>query len=170
MREKSSIGLETHLLFIKIEATIRGNMNALVIYDSTFGNTKAVAEEIVNNLDGNAKTMSVKNFHTTDLAGIDLVIWGSPINGWKPTVATMAVMNELPEEIFRGIRFTTFDTRVKMFLHGDAKDHMADKIRHLGGKPIAKPKEFYVKGKDGPLFEGEIEKAGQWARQISGKA
>jgi DNA-binding ferritin-like protein len=57
-----------------------------------------------------------------------------------------------------------------MFLHGDAKDHMAEKIRNLGGKPIAKPKEFYVKGKDGPLFEGEIEKAGQWARQISGKA
>lgn len=145
-------------------------MNALVIYDSTFGNTKAVAEEIVNNLDGNAKTLSVKNFHTTDLVGIDLVIWGSPINGWKPTVATMAVINELPEKTFQGIRFTTFDTRVKMFLHGDAKDHMAEKIRSLGGKPIAKPKEFYVKGKDGPLFEGEIEKAGQWARQISGKA
>jgi len=145
-------------------------MNALVIYDSNFGNTKAVAEEIVNNLDGNAKTLSVKNFHATDLAGIDLVIWGSPINAWKPSVATLSVMNELPEKTFQGIRFTTFDTRVKMFLHGDAKDHMAEKIRHLGGKPIAKPKEFYVKGKDGPLFDGEIEKAGQWARQISGKA
>lgn len=145
-------------------------MNALVIYDSTFGNTKAVAEEIVNNLDGNAKTLSVKNFHVADLAGIDLVIWGSPINGWKPTVATIEALNELPEKIFQGLRFTTFDTRVKMFLHGDAKDHMAEKIRSLGGKPIAKPKEFYVKGKDGPLVEGEIEKAGQWARQISGKA
>jgi len=142
-------------------------MNALVIYDSNFGNTKLVAEEIVNNLDGNAKTISVKHFHDTDLAGIDLVIWGSPVNGWRPTVATMSVLNDLPEKTFQDIRFTTFDTRVKMFLHGDAKDHMAEKIRTLGGKPIAKPKEFYVKGKDGPLIEGEIEKAAQWARQIS---
>lgn len=142
-------------------------MNALVIYDSNFGNTKLVAEEIVNNLDGNAKTISVKNFHNTDLAGIDLVIWGSPVNGWRPTVATMSALNELPEKTFKDIRFTTFDTRVKMFLHGDAKDHMAEKIRTLGGEPIAKPKEFYVKGKDGPLIEGEIEKAAQWARQIS---
>jgi flavodoxin len=145
-------------------------MNALVIYDSNFGHTKSVAEEIVKNLDGNARTLSVKNFHTTDLAGIDLVIWGSPINGWKPSVATMAVMDELPEKTFQGIKFTTFDTRIKAFLHGDAKDHIAQKIRVLGGKAIAKPKEFYVRGKDGPLFDGEIEKAGQWARQISGKA
>ena len=144
-------------------------MNALVIYDSNFGNTKSVAEEIVKNLDGNARTLSVKNFHTADLAGIDLVIWGSPINGWEPSVATMAVMNELPEKTFQGLRFTTFDTRIKSFLHGDAKDHMAEKIRTLGGKPIAKPKEFYVRGKDGPLCDGEIEKAGRWARRISGK-
>ena len=144
-------------------------MNALVIYDSNFGNTKSVAEEIVKNLDGNARTLSVKNFHTADLAGIDLVIWGSPINGWKPSVATIAVMNELPEKTFQGLRFTTFDTRIKSFLHGDAKDHMAEKIRTLGGKPIAKPKEFYVRGKDGPLCDGEIEKAGRWARRISGK-
>ncbi len=150
--------------------TIRGNMNALVIYDSNFGNTKTVAEEIVNNLDGSARTLSVKNFHAADLAGIDLVIWGSPINAWKPSAATMTAMNELPEKTFKGIRFTTFDTRMKTFLHGDAKDHIAKRIRTLGGKPIAKPKEFYVRAKDGPLFDGEIEKARQWAKQISGKA
>jgi hypothetical protein len=85
-------------------------------------------------------------------------------------VATLAVMNELPAKTFQGIRFTTFDTRMKTFLHGDAKDHMAKRLRTLGGKPIAQPQEFYVRGKDGPLFDGEIERAGQWARQISSKA
>ena len=141
-------------------------MNALVIYDSNFGNTKLVAEEIVNNLEGNAKTVSVKNFHTEDLSGVDLVIWGSPINGWKPTETTMSVLHDLPENAFQGIKFTTFDTRVKSFIHGDAKDQMAAKIRRLGGTPIVESKGFYVKGKSGPLFEGEMEKAADWATLI----
>lgn len=142
-------------------------MNTLVIYDSNFGNTKLVAEEIVNHLDGNAKTVSVKDFHTEDLSGVDLVVWGSPINGWKPTEATMSVLNDLPEKAFEGIKFTTFDTRVKSFMHGDAKDQMAAKIRKLGGTPILESKAFFVKGKGGPLFDGEIEKAGDWATLIT---
>lgn len=144
-------------------------MNALVIYDSNFGNTKLVAEEIVNNLEGNAKTVSVKNFRTSDLKGVDLVIWGSPINGWKPTVATMVAMNNLSKEDIHEIKFATFDTRVKQFFHGDAKDQMAAKIRALGGKSVAEPKAFYVKGKGGPLFDGEMENAGEWAKQIMTK-
>ena len=144
-------------------------MNALVIYDSNFGMTKIVAEEIVNNLEGNAKTLSVKNLRNTDLKDVDLVIWGSPINGWKPTVATMDAMNHLSKEDIHGVKFTTFDTRVKQFFHGDAKDQMAAKIRALGGEPIAESKAFYVKGKEGPLFEGETENAGKWAKQIMSK-
>ena len=145
-------------------------MNALVIYDSNFGMTKLVAEEVVNNLEGNAKTISVKNFRASDLKNIDLVIWGSPINGWKPTVATMDAMNNLSKEDVHGIRFATFDTRVKQFFHGDAKDQMAAKIRALGGKPITESKSFYVKSKEGPLFDGEMENAGIWAKQIMAKA
>ena len=58
-------------------------MNALVIYDSTFGNTKAVAEEIVNNLDGNAKTLSVNMcvLSTIDdsVSGIRFLARNSPV-------------------------------------------------------------------------------------------
>ena len=142
-------------------------MNALVIYDSNYGNTKLVAEEIVNHLDGNAKTVSVKNFHPEDLAGVDLVIWGSPVNGWRPTSMTTSVLAQLPESAFKGIKFTTFDTRIKSFLHGDAKDQMATKIRQLGGDRILEPKAFYVNGRGGPLADGEIEKAGDWATLIT---
>ena len=144
-------------------------MNALVIYDSNFGNTKTVAEEIVSNLDGNAKTVSVKNFHTSDLAGVDLVVWGSPINGWRPTDATMSALNSLSQADVHGIKFATFDTRIKSFMHGDAKNKMAEKMRTLGGTPVVEPRAFYVRGKGGPLFDGEINNARHWAQQIMAK-
>lgn len=144
-------------------------MKSLIVYDSNFGNTKLIADEVARNLDGDARTIHVKDFYLMDLAGVDLIVIGSPINGWRATEKMMVTLEAFSESSFKGIKFTTFDTRVKFFLHGDAKDKLAEVIASKGGKLVIEPKEFYVTGREGPLVEGEIEKAADWANQIKGK-
>ncbi|MDP1721387.1 MAG: flavodoxin family protein [Candidatus Nanopelagicaceae bacterium] len=144
-------------------------MKALVVYDSNFGNTKLIAEEVAEHLGNDVRTLSVREFNTKDMVGVDLLVLGSPINAWNATAATMKVLNGFKEHDFDGIKFSTFDTRVKMFIHGDAKDKLAEVIAKKGGELIAEPREFYVTDREGPLFEGEIESAAEWASLIKGK-
>ena len=144
-------------------------MKTLVIYDSNFGNTKLVADEVAKNIGGDYKVVSTKEFSPTDLIGIDLLIFGSPITGWRPSEATQALLDAIKDKITKGLRFTTFDTRVKLFIHGDAKERMAHILTEDGAKLIFEPQAFFVKGKEGPLFEGELEKAANWAKLIKAK-
>jgi flavodoxin len=143
-------------------------MKTLIIYDSNFGNTQLIAEEIAKNLAGSAKAIHVKNFNKTNLEDIDLFIIGSPIIAWRPTEAILALLNTFNANNLKSLNFTTFDTRVKLF-HGDAKDKIANTLNNTGAKLITEPIAFYVSGKQGPLFEGELEKATEWAKSINAK-
>jgi flavodoxin len=97
---------------------------------------------------------------------VELLIVGSPIIGWKPTVRMQEFLAGLAPGQLKGIKVTTFDTRVKLFIHGDAAKEMAKRLRKLGAGIAAEPMPFYVKGKEGPLFEGEVEKAREWAKKL----
>jgi len=141
-------------------------MKALIVCDSNFGNTMLVAKEIAKNLGDDVKIVTVKDFKDSDLAGIDLLIFGSPIVGWRPTEKSLALLVNLVGKLPDGIKFSTFDTRVKLFVHGDAKEKMAIMLKSAGGKLLFEPQGFFVKGKHGPLFEGELEKAANWAKLI----
>ena len=141
-------------------------MKTLVLYDSNFGNTKAIAEEIAKNFADDVKVLSVKQFEVPYLNDIELLIVGSPINGWRPTEAVVELLHSLKDKITPGLKFTTFDTRVKLFIHGDAKNKMADILTSLGAKLIVEPQAFYVGGKKGPMLDGELEKVDKWAELI----
>jgi hypothetical protein len=39
-------------------------------------------------------------------------------------------------------------------------------LRKVGGKPIVRPETFHVVGREGPLYEGELERACQWGQAI----
>ncbi|MFA5919411.1 MAG: flavodoxin family protein, partial [Candidatus Nanopelagicaceae bacterium] len=108
-------------------------MKALVVYDSNFGNTKLIAEEVAENLGNDVRTLCVREFNAKDMVGIELLVLGSPINGWNATATTMKVLDRFKEHDFDGVKFSTFDTRVKLFIHGDAKDKLAEVIAAKGG-------------------------------------
>ena len=144
-------------------------MKALVVYDSNYGNTKIVAEEVAENLGNNVRTLSVSDFDAKDMADVNLIVLGSPINGWRATGKTIDAMAQFKEHDFDGIKFTTFDTRINKFIHGDAKDKLAVAISKMGGELIAEPRGFFVTGREGPLTEGELENAAGWAQQIKSK-
>lgn len=140
-------------------------MNALVIYDSQFGNTQKIAKEIAQELKGKAiKASDVKKEMLKDAS---LLIVGSPILGWKPMVSISSLISSLPADSLKNINIASFDTRMKVFFSGDAAAKISSQMVTLGGNCVSPPGKFYVKGKEGPLLEGELEKARVWAKQIS---
>ena len=141
-------------------------MKALVVYDSAHGNTRSVAEAIANSLDGlQAISVPVGDFKPGALAAGDLLVVGSPINGWRPTPKITALLSALGDGSLKGVKAAAFDTRGRVF-HGDAAKRIAHALKAGGADIIAEPMPFYVKGNEGPLRDGEIEKAGGWARTL----
>lgn len=133
-------------------------MKSLVVYDSNLGNTKLIAMTIAKALD----TKAVSIDEEFDLKNIDILFVGSPIIGWMPTVKMQKFLNNLKNESLKGIKVVTFDTRIKLFIHGDAMLNMA-RILEQKGAIYIDSMPFYVKGKYGSLIEGEVQKAEAWA-------
>ncbi|MHB1377114.1 MAG: flavodoxin family protein [Candidatus Humimicrobiaceae bacterium] len=140
-------------------------MKVLVVFDSNLGNTKIIAETIAKELGNDTKSVSVSDFDIKDLKGIGLIIAGSPIIAWKPTEKMDKFLSGLSKDQLMGIKAASFDTRVKIF-HGDAAKKISQKLAEAGAEIVGKPQAFFVRGKEGPLFDGEIEKAVEWAKSI----
>jgi hypothetical protein len=58
--------------------------------------------------------------------------------------------------------FLTF--MVKLF--GYAAEPIARGLKKKGGLLVGTPAGFFVLGKEGPLEEGELERAASWAKQL----
>ena len=142
-------------------------MKALVVYDSAYGNTRSVAEAIAGSLDGlQASSVPVGGFKPEALAAGDLLVVGSPINGWRPTPKITSLLSALGSGSLKGVNAAAFDTRVRMFIDGDAAKKITHALKAGGADISAEPMPFYVKGSEGPLRDGEIEKAKSWAHSL----
>ena len=139
-------------------------MANLIVYDSMYGNTEKVAKAIAQVIGG--KTVRVQDFKPEMLKGISLLVVGCPIHGWRPSEATVSFLSALSPESLKGVSVVAFDTRIKGFFSGSASDKVDKKLASLGGKPVASPGKFIVKGKEGPLAEGELSKAKHWAEHV----
>ncbi|MHB9026920.1 MAG: flavodoxin family protein [Armatimonadota bacterium] len=139
-------------------------MKALLIYDTTFGNTRLIAEAIAKELD--ARAVSVTNVSDADLEGVELLVVGSPINAWRPSEKTLKWLAALRPGQLAGVKAAAFDTRVKLFIHGDAASKIAAALKKAGAEIIADPLPVYVKGMEGPLLDGEVARAAEWGKTI----
>ena len=138
-------------------------MKFLVIYDSTYGNTKKIAETIAANLGKGTALVTAASFKPGDLQGVTHLVVGSPIIGWKPAERMAAFLVGLKPSQLNGLQAAAFDTRVKLFIHGDAAGKIGAALQRAGARLFAEPCFFYVKGSEGPLLDGETERASQWA-------
>ncbi|MBI3135370.1 MAG: flavodoxin-like domain-containing protein [Bacteroidetes bacterium] len=141
-------------------------MKTLVIYDSNYGNTRLIARAIAVSMGNDTVLRSTENLIESDLKEADLLIAGSPIIGWRPTQKLASLLDDLPANALAGKKVAAFDTRVRLFIHGNAAKRIAKTLESKGGDLVLPPMGFDVKGKEGPLFEGEIERAGEWAREL----
>ena len=70
------------------------------------------------------------------------------------------------EELPRGAgRAAAFDTRFDKptFLTGSAAKGIAKRLRAKGYTLVTPPESFFVDGTEGPVHEGDLERAAEWA-------
>jgi flavodoxin len=160
-------------------------MKGLIVYDSLYGNTEKIARAIGEAL-GNQEEftiMRVGNVKPDQFASLDLLIIGSPTQRFQPTPAISNLLKGIPQNGLTGVKVTAFDTRlteewinktpvlaffVRLFGRSAyAAKTMADKLKKKGGELITPPEGFYVEGTEGPLVQGELERAASWAKKIN---
>ena len=129
-------------------------MNTVVVYDSIFGNTTKIAEAIAKSLGAEVRMVAVSALKEDELAGVELLVVGCPINGWRPSAGMGKFLGTLHAGQLQGVKAATFDTRVKSMFHGDAAGKIGKALRRAGAEMVAAPEPFYVAGKEGPLATG----------------
>jgi flavodoxin len=156
-------------------------MKVLIVYDSVFGNTEKVAQAIGAALgpQGQVETLPVGQVTVDKLRGLDLLIVGSPTRSFRPTPAISQLLKSLPKNQLAGIQVAAFDTRIWLdtidsaafrFIvdkGGYAANTIANALKKKGGQLLVPPEGFLVTGEQGPLKEGELERAVTWARQMN---
>ena len=146
-------------------------MKVLIVHDSVYGNTEKVARafaEAIASL-GEAEVVRASEVDLSELSSADVIIVGCPTHGGRPTQAMQDFLNKVPESSLQGIAAAAFDTRVSakwVKILGYAAPRIAGSLKKKGATPIVAPEGFFVKGKEGPLKEGELERAAGWARRI----
>ncbi len=146
-------------------------MNTLIIFFSKFGHTQMVAESIAQGFEsgGPVRLLSLDQLEASDLKDVDLVVMGSPTHRMNLPEAVRPIFERLPKRILRGVPVAAFDTSYKMspiLARFTAAKKLAQKLRKLGGRRIVPPETFHVMEREGPLYEGEIERANAWAKTI----
>lgn len=155
-------------------------MKTLVVYDSFFGNTEQVARAIADGIgaSGETRILPVKEAKSEDLDGTELLVVGSPTRGFRPSPDTLAFLDSLPAKGLQGKRVAAFDTRISLdkinpgllrfFINtgGYAAKPIANRMIRKGGFLKAPPEGFRVLDKEGPLAEGELERAKQWGGNL----
>jgi len=141
-------------------------MKTLVVYDSTYGNTEKIAQAIGQAI--GAEVRRVGQVSPSDLKAFDLVIIGSPTMGGRPTEAIQALLKAAGATL-KGANVAAFDTRltskwVRIFNY--AAPRIAASVKSVGASVVGSPEGFFVLGKEGPLQEGELERAAGWAKKI----
>jgi hypothetical protein len=70
-----------------------------------------------------------------------------------------------------GKRGAAFDTRIDKspMLTGAASRGIAKRLRRRGYNVVADPESFFVEDTEGPLADGELARAKEWAASLVGK-
>lgn len=161
-------------------------MSTLVVYESMWGNTRAVAEAVARGLGPDVPAVDVTEAPSPVPVAVDLLVVGGPTHAFsmsRPGTRKDAVeKGAAPGHEASGIRdwlagqpssdrvdVATFDTRIDKVRHlpGSAAKAAAKEIkRHHLGRLVA-VESFYVKDTDGPLVDHELERAESWGAGLA---
>lgn len=162
-------------------------MKIVVVYESLFGNTRAVAEAIADGLQDGGEVSLHSTLEDIDPTSADLLVIGGPthIHGMsrptsrhldddKPSPIPGADegpgIRELIKNLPAGDRrpVATFDTRLDKpaWITGSAASAAGRKLERRGYRLIAEAESFIVEDMDGPLQPGEIDHARMWGKAL----
>jgi menaquinone-dependent protoporphyrinogen IX oxidase len=144
-------------------------MKTLIVYESQFGNTHHVAEVIGKALEarGPVRLVSIHEYRSPDLEGIDLFLVGGPTQAHTMTQAMRQFLGQLKSRP-SAIVAAGFDTRIAApkLLTGAAAKPITRGLKSAGFEVVVEGESFLVAGKDPSLAQGEEEHATTWASRL----
>jgi flavodoxin I len=143
-------------------------MKTLIVFDSIHGNTAKIAAAVGEVIGEDVHVVPVSTVTFADLKSVDLFIIGSPTHGGRPTQSVQGFLKGL--QVPDGeMRAAVFDTRMPakwVRIFGYAAQRMAGTLRAKGWVVVEPVEGFFVKGREGPLQDGELQRAAAWAKAI----
>lgn len=160
-------------------------MNAVVVYESHWGNTAAIARAVAEGLGPEARALTTDEASTASIADADLIVAGAPVIGFslasdkmRDNMANDSSKAPSPADLshpsmrswLRDLppghgRSAAFETRIWWSPRGATGD-IERGLRSAGYTPVAKAAKFVVEGSYGPLRDGELERARQWGTDL----
>lgn len=160
-------------------------MDAVVVYESFWGNTAEVARAIAEGIGPEARVLSTDEATDAVLAPAHLIVVGAPILGFSlasdgmrqqishdakapaPADLSHRSMREWLESVPSGeARYATFETGFK-WSPGSAARKIAHALEDAGYIQLTKPERFLITGTYGPLDEGEAARAREWGAALT---
>ena len=161
-------------------------MKAVVVYESLWGNTAAVARAIAEGIGPDTRAVTTDTAIGDVIADADLIVAGAPVLAFSlptdamrdnvakteadaPTPPDLAhpSMRSWLDSLPAGTgRCAAFETRIWWSPRGATGD-IEKRLEHAGYRVVAKAHKFVVKDKYGPLREGELERAREWGAELA---
>lgn len=170
---------------------MNGKITALIVYESMFGNTEQIAEQIGEGLRtiADVRLIRVDQAPANLPADLDLLVVGGPTHAFSMSRASTRDSAStqghvvMPRETgirewLDGVRHdqgaplvATFDTRVTKVkkLPGSAAKAAGKVLRRHHFEPLVQPTSFFVEDSLGPLAEGELERARSWGEELASR-
>jgi menaquinone-dependent protoporphyrinogen IX oxidase len=153
-------------------------MRALVIYDTTHGNTKKIAETIAETLSENridTDCLNLKEAKKLGLSNYDLIVIGSPTKFGTMTFAMKSYIAKLNAEDWNNTPFAAFDTEnPENIVHSrvenknwSAAEKISEKLKEKSLRQISPVLKAQVHDWKGPLLDGEIERTKAYASDLA---
>jgi flavorubredoxin len=160
-------------------------MKVIVVYESHWGNTAAVARAIADGYGPEARVLTTDEASPTEVVDADLIVAGAPVMAFSlPSdrmLATMAGDKKAPtppelshasmrswlDRLTAGRgRSAAFETALR-WSPGGATGAIDGSLQQAGFTRLTKGRRFVVKSSYGPLREGELERAKEWGTALA---
>jgi len=148
-------------------------MKGMVVYDTSYGNTKKIAETIADTLKESGMEVDlfdVKDVKKLNAKDYNFLVLGSPTRFGTMSFAIRGFLGKVKSEEWMNKPFTAFDTENPENVEkkeGSAAEKIAEKLSDKKMNqllPVLKALVFEMKG---PLKEGEIERTKEYARTLA---
>ena len=155
-------------------------MKGLVVYDTSYGNTRAIAEALTEGLKDSG--LEVDLFYVKDVKKLsakdyDFLVLGSPTKFGTMSFTFKRFLGKVKGEEWVNKPFAAFDTEnpeniEKSQAEGkewSAAEKIAEKLKENKLNQLLPVLKAVVFGQKGPLKEGEVDRAKEYAGELVAK-
>jgi len=155
-------------------------MKGIVIFDTSHGNTKKIAETIAETLKESeieVDLFDVKEAKKLSTNDYNFLVLGSPTKFGTMSFAIKFFLGKIKSEEWMNKPFAAFDTENPENVEQSrlqnkewsAAEKIATKLKEKNMKQLLPVLKALVLGQKGPLVEGEIDRAKNYAKELAAK-